>query len=76
MRAVSRISRLASPIKPRRRNARYWSFNSILQRMKGSTGAGAVLGDASSVIRARLRLAITQLLIQRKEIDVNRAVTM
>jgi len=34
------------------------------------------LGDASSVIITRLRLAIMQLLIQRKEIDVNRAVSM
>ncbi|HEY5783330.1 MAG TPA: hypothetical protein VIT65_00995 [Microlunatus sp.] len=44
--------------------------------MEGRRGAGAALGDASSVIIIRLRLAITQLLIQRKEIDVNRAATM
>jgi hypothetical protein len=44
--------------------------------VEGRTGAGAASGVASSVIITSLRLAITQLLIQRKEIDVNRAVTM
>jgi len=44
--------------------------------VEGRTGASAALGDASSVIITRLRLAIMQLLIQRKEIDVNRAVSM
>ena len=76
VRAVSRISRLAGQIKPRPRNARYWSFNSILQRLKVVPGASAALGDASSVIITRLRLVHHAVLIQGKESDVNRAVSM